>query len=359
MKKPKILFIQTLNAATVFHRIYQFLPYLRKEFDVAFFDHWDPKLQTTCYWESKLRTDEKLIKTFTALLNNTQLVVMQKIHTPEGLSLVKLIRGHTKIPLLMETDDYFLGVNSDSPAFEVYKPGADASYWALEQMRLSNGIITSTKYLAKLYERFNGSIYVIPNGIDLKSFKGGDRNIRHTQSKCNLERPGASVPPLLGWCGSCTHTSDLEILIPIIEHFKDVRFYFWGGLPEFIKGENVTVDTEWVSIDQYFKKLRSLKFDIGLAPIRDNEFNRAKSNLRWLEYSALGIPTVASNVEPYRRTTALLANNKEGWIRHLEKLIKNSNYRKELGARSYKTIETYFDTPVVTKKYAETLRRFL
>src|SRR5262249_49077985 len=41
-------------------------------------------------------------------------------------------------------------------------------------------------------------------------------------------------------------------------------------------------------------------YDIGLAPLVDNEFNRAKSPIKYLDYAALGMAVVCSDLEPYR-----------------------------------------------------------
>ena len=346
MIKPKILFIHTLNSATAYWRMYQFLLYLREEFDLAFFPHWDPNLQTTCYFEGGLHKNSNNIETITHLLNNTQLIIMQKVHTPEGLSLVNLIKNNVRKPLLMEVDDLYTNVNSDSPAHQVYRYGADAPYWANEQMETCDGVITSTEYLKGLFSKINDKVFVIPNGIDLQYFL--------------YKKPKKREKIRIGWCGSSTHNRDLEILDKVISSFNGkVEFYFFGGVPDFLKNrEGVTVDLGWVNLDKYFKKLKSLKFDIGLAPLRDSEFNRAKSNLRVLEYSALGIPTVASDVLPYRNTPALLCRDKKDWIKAIEKLY-DEDYRIKKGQEAYTWVKENFDTPIVAKKYIEVLKEFI
>jgi glycosyltransferase involved in cell wall biosynthesis len=41
-------------------------------------------------------------------------------------------------------------------------------------------------------------------------------------------------------------------------------------------------------------------YSVGLAPLMDNPFNIAKSNIKLLEYAALGMASVAADLPPYR-----------------------------------------------------------
>jgi hypothetical protein len=55
----------------------------------------------------------------------------------------------------------------------------------------------------------------------------------------------------------------------------------------------------------------------GLAPLADEPFNAMKSDLKLLEYAALGLPAVASPVGPYRDAPTALARhaaNLDGWV---------------------------------------------
>jgi hypothetical protein len=51
------------------------------------------------------------------------------------------------------------------------------------------------------------------------------------------------------------------------------------------------------------------KIDLLLAPLINNAFNRSKSNIKWLEFSALGIPMVGQNMCTYNKYTDNLFDN--------------------------------------------------
>jgi hypothetical protein len=68
--------------------------------------------------------------------------------------------------------------------------------------------------------------------------------------------------------------------------------------------------------------------DIGLAPLEDTEFNAGKSNIKFYEYASVGTVTLASDVQPYNtEVNCLTKNTKKDWIKNLEKLITNPEYR--------------------------------
>jgi hypothetical protein len=72
------------------------------------------------------------------------------------------------------------------------------------------------------------------------------------------------------------------------------------------------------------------KMDIGIVPLRDVEFNHAKSFIKGLEYTAAGIPWIAGWSPEYEYITShgigRLAKTKDDWLSHLDEL-KNPKVR--------------------------------
>jgi glycosyltransferase involved in cell wall biosynthesis len=89
----------------------------------------------------------------------------------------------------------------------------------------------------------------------------------------------------------------------------------------------------WSAFEAYPYKLSLLNCDIGLCPLIDNEFNRMKSAIKWMEYSMVGMATVAANIPPYSKVisngnTGLLCNEDEKeWENAIEYLIKSKSAR--------------------------------
>jgi glycosyltransferase involved in cell wall biosynthesis len=81
---------------------------------------------------------------------------------------------------------------------------------------------------------------------------------------------------------------------------------------------------------------RVATFDIGLAPLVDNRFNRSKSFIKILEYAALGVPFIASPVGPYADhvvdgVTGFLASTPDEWAERLDQLIRSPWLRMKIG----------------------------
>ena len=73
---------------------------------------------------------------------------------------------------------------------------------------------------------------------------------------------------------------------------------------------------------------------VGIAPLADTRFNAAKSWLKPLEMSAVGVPWVASPRAEYRRLHAMgagvLADRSRTWYREVKRLRESPAMRQEL-----------------------------
>jgi glycosyltransferase involved in cell wall biosynthesis len=84
------------------------------------------------------------------------------------------------------------------------------------------------------------------------------------------------------------------------------------------------------------------QFDVGIAPLTDHPFNRARSNVKLKEYASLGVPWLASPVGPYaglgeRQGGRLVPD--ERWHEQLGRLIDRERDRRKLAKRARKWAE--------------------
>ena len=288
--------------------------------------------------------------------------LFSRLDNPASLAVMKAIKGTYHIPVLMELDDLPMELNEDSWAFEQYRRDRpfteynDPVLWAIEQIKASDGIIVTNKYLearitkllpqtALVRNSIGRKVHIIPNTIDTEKLKPVFKEKKDTIT--------------IGWQGGSNHKFDLEQaregILAILKEFPNVHFKTFGYNPEWAKKNKQCEHKEWVNFDQYYDTLPALGFDIGIAPLVDNSFNRCKSNLRWLEYSALQIPTILSSVGPYlsvkHNYNGFLASNEHDWYIQLKHLIQHPKKRQFLAKNAYKSITTLYNPKRWAKQY--------
>lgn len=139
--------------------------------------------------------------------------------------------------------------------------------------------------------------------------------IRLIRNGCPAALAAESAPPRshpgtlrLGWTGApWTRPADLALLQPLA-HWSlsqpQIRWVHLGaceGRLSFAEALGLPADrVETYPLMPYKAYLEHIHFDVGLAPLAQSAFNSFKSELKVLEYSAKGIPWLASNHGSYR-----------------------------------------------------------
>ena len=83
---------------------------------------------------------------------------------------------------------------------------------------------------------------------------------------------------------------------------NDFQWVFFGYAPPKLTDLMEKKKIEYhqgVPILNYPSVIENLKLQAVVAPIKDMEFNRCKSHIKYLECCASGIPLFASNLLPY------------------------------------------------------------
>jgi glycosyltransferase involved in cell wall biosynthesis len=240
------------------------------------------------------------------------------------------------VPVLYELDDNLLDLHHDAP-WEIY-PGAALRGVVSYLVREADGVIVSSPALAERLQHLRAGVLVVPNALDERLFERGPESAAK-------HRVGVTI----GYMGTFTHEADLRIVLAPLRsllrrHAGRVRFELVGGA----SGERVESLFEGLPFrsrstggeDPYPRFVpwmrRHLAWDVAIAPLEDDAFTRCKSDLKYLDYAALGIPGVFSDVRPYRETvrhreTGLLAaNDEKAWAGALEEIVNDVALRTRL-----------------------------
>lgn len=267
---------------------------------------------------------------------------------------------HPKKKFVTECDDWVFDIPGYNVASHPYTPSSPVERTAYGQLKMSDALILSTEYLReKLKILFpEKPMHIIPNSIDFDLWD-------HCLSDEGLEKKKEGVIRI-GFTGCGNHGGDLEIIKPVIltllEEFENVEFIFAEKFKvlEDIDHPRFKMIQRWVNIIDYPSMLKGWDMDIGVAPLRDNEFNRAKSNLRWLEYSALKVPTIMSKVRPFQECVkdgvdGFLCTSKTEWYDAFKALIVNKNLREMVGKNAYNRVKNEWNMDKVAETYKNTL----
>lgn len=191
------------------------------------------------------------------------------------------------VRIVFEIDDYLHGIKEVKEHTFYNFFSQRIVLRAIERcMGMSDALIVSTKFLAERYRKLvPGPVHVCPNGIDPERF---DLH-RAPRGYMSVGMAGATghVAPLLKWLNG-------GVLEAIYDH-PTARLTTIGvhtaiaeaaiaGMPDRVTG---------VPFAEFYAYPASmLDADVLLAPLGDTKWHRGKSDLRWLEASALGIPCV-------------------------------------------------------------------
>lgn len=309
------------------------------------------------FWQNKLHSSF-VTDDLNALIKESHLSVWQVMSTKRGVPLLMAAKELHKKPIVMEVDDWLFDLPSYNIASHPYKPNSDYEWMAYKQVEVSDYVICSTQFIKDgLLSLFpDKRIYVIPNSIDFGIWDKLEDKGLYPKQEGKIR---------IGFTGCGNHNGDLELikrpLKKILEDYPNVEFITYGIFDALKDVPHISTG-RWVPIDKYPNEIKQWNMDIGIAPLRDNNFNRAKSNLRWLEYSALKVPTIASKVYPFENsikdgvTGKLVGSSELSWYEAMKELILDEEKRRSIGENAYNAVKTFYNMDIIAGDYASVLK---
>lgn len=265
------------------------------------------------------------------------------------------MRDLYKFKLHYEIDDIVFG--EDIPEYninraEFLKPNIRANIEYI--MDQCDEITVTCKFMRDYYRSklHNKNVTIVPNFQPRMWF---DRFYNQTEINQNFD-VNKNKPRIL-YCGSAGHydihntgaKDDVSHIIDsILITMKDFQWVFMGAVPRqlesYVKSGNIEFHP-FVNLMQYPKALHDLKVQAAIAPLADNNFNKAKSNIKWTEMCALGIPCVCQNLCTYEDAWWKFDTGDE-MIDQLKDITGKAGHYKNLGAKLYREAQkNWLDNP--------------
>jgi len=277
----------------------------------------------------------------------------------------KLVRDHIKKAqkygqkIVVDIDDLFDEIHESNMAHGSTDPTKNKDNNRViysEIIEASDALICSTPFIAEHYKAMfpRKPIFVIRNSID------AGRWIPFN----SVERQ-----PIIGWLGATPWRSlDLEQLSGFFNEYlesRNAKFHHSGYLKWAPLAHNKLgiKDAKRVTVSPMVPLMELpqtyANFDIGIVPLNDIPFNRAKSFIKGLEYAAAGIPFVASALPEYEYLSACgigtIASNKREWFDALDSLLDAGKREKE-SYRCRKIVEADFSIQAHRKEWISVFR---
>ncbi len=340
MSLPKTLFLSRGSNAVAWYRCA--LPALALDTDWVCYDQTEPP-HTKLVWG---RTQAPL--TFEDIAAFDVVVVQQ----PRGVAWMKAIREWQAagVVVLYEIDDWARGIRKKDDHDFADKFDRSVIDDMELCMRAADGMVVSTEWLAERYRAVNPNTYLCRNGLDLKRYA--------------LTRPQRDYVTI-GWSGATGHRNSmrpwLQQVAAVLRERPEVRFVSIGQrfanalAKEF--GTERALSVPWAPFDTYPAAMTLM--DVALAPAGQDNFYRGKSDLRWLEAGALGIPLVADplvypEIEP--GVTGFHASTPAEVREQLIKLVDDRELRERVGAAAKAHVIENRSAQVAAQRWAEMLR---
>lgn len=303
-----------------------------------------------------------VFKTQDEVFYGWDIIVFKLVMLRSVAEIMKTAKPNQKI--VVDIDDFFEELQPTNLAYQNTDPEKHPDnnrQHYLDIIDHADALITSTQFLYDFYTKEKGrkNIFLVRNGIDIDRWQ--------------RRRDHSRFLPVFGWVGAIPwRSNDLEQMNPFFGEFLQknrLEFHHSGhikglnidasnliGLPNTVK---FTHEPRRV-LSQYPQMFR--KIDVGIVPLNNIPFNHAKSTIKGLEYTAAGIPFIASYSPEYEllanQGVGRVARNQEEWEKHLNELL-DPTIRKNDIDRNYELVRQNHSIKARAKDWDETMQNIL
>ncbi len=225
-------------------------------------------------------------------------------------------------------------------------------------------LTVSTLPLLKKLQKLNSNVQLIPDFLDADLWRIG----RTKPTGSNVFEKKEGDPIRIGYIGSPTQYQDLEIVAEAMKQIENAygnrveievigayqtNTLLFGKRVGFPKRNDYLSFVDWLH--------RRIHWDIGIIPLADNEYNKSRSYLKFLECSALNLACVCSNVGSFidvcrtGENSLIVENSTSAWRDAIEILINDSVLRNVLAAAAYDDINPKYTLQANSKLYSAIL----
>lgn len=288
-------------------------------------------------------------------LFQTHIALFQRPCLPIHLEQIRTCK-FLNIPVIIDLDDNLIEVPEGNPASTYYN-NKETIKLSKECYREADLITVTTPALKKTVQEFNPNVEIIENAYDPVIFKP-------------VEIDWTKKNKIIMWRGGGTHAIDLASVLPqlteLTKKHTDWTFVFFGGKDEFTDyvlkptlNPNNTVYIKSQSMLKYAENMQSIQPSISIVPLAINNFNDAKSNIAWIEFTASGAVTIAPDMTEWRKPGILNYKTPEEFKQQVDFIIANFNKTPGLWKQSNEYITNNLLLDKINEKRVHLINKLL
>lgn len=261
-------------------------------------------------------------------------------HQVEFVKFLKQCSQKYGFHLIYEIDDIVF--YEDIPHYNRFRTGFvddKIRQNVIDIINMCDELTTTSHFMANYYKEKTGqqNVTVIPN-YPPKFWMGryfNERKIRDNYDKYRKK-------PRIAWCGSGAHfdvdnrIKQKDDFYPLLEAVSSTvdkyQWVFYGGIPlsllPLVKSGKIEFH-HWTKLYDYPEKVDSLNANLFIAPLQDNTFNRGKSDIKFIEGCAFGIPTICQDISTYKNAILKFTDG-ASLINQIESTLQSKNHYMKL-----------------------------
>jgi len=281
------------------------------------------------------------------LVHDADVVHLGRTGDPKLFAALLLGRKLYDYKLVVDTDDLVCEVPKYNPSSVHWHSATGLARLALMQYREADLVTVSTPELLEDCMQHNGNVVEIPNC--------SNSDIYPEATRWRTKEAWHADDQRIYWGGGSGHYDDLLVLKGVLTRIfherPNVKLIFSNFVPDWAADldPHRIFMIPFADFRTYAKVVAWLCADVAVAPLVDNSFNRAKSHVKYLDYTAARIPGVYSDLPPYRSVrdgvTGLKATTDDEWHRTITYLLDNPQRGRDIvkAARTHINMEFTVD----------------
>lgn len=277
---------------------------------------------------------------------------IQRQATPQQLKFVQFLRDLSNkfgFKIIYEIDD--LVFSEDIPEYNKFKPAfvdPEIRKTAQAIMELCDEITVTCDFMKDYYKgkTANQNVTVIPN-YPPKWWMGHYYNEKRISENYDKFRER----PRILYAGSGAHfdvdnrvgqNDDFyHVVEAIVKTRHKYRWVFLGAFPLPLKPYVMNGDLEfhpWAQLYSYPERIYNLNCNMFVAPLQNNTFNKAKSDLKYIEACCYGIPIACQDMVTYQNAP-IKFNTGDQMLACIEETLDKKGKYMNLCAKNRKVAE--------------------